>query len=57
MNRLLLILGVSLLGLSACVTQLDNPLELQPQLVINGVFNNSAGQRQVLLLNTPLITS
>lgn len=50
MNRLLLILGVSLLGLSACVTQLDNPLELQPQLVINGVFNNSAGQRQVSVL-------
>lgn len=32
---------------AGCVTQLENPLALEPQLVISGTFNNSAGQRQL----------
>lgn len=35
---------------AGCVTKLDNPLALEPQLVINGVFNNSEGQRQLAIL-------
>ncbi|MEM6803022.1 MAG: DUF4249 family protein [Bacteroidota bacterium] len=50
MNKFLVVVGICLLGLSACVTQIDTPVAIEPQLVINGSFNNSAGQRRVRVL-------
>lgn len=46
------IIGFSLLLtiLFSCTELLENPLDVKPQLVINGQFNNSLGQRQLSVL-------
>lgn len=50
MNKYILVIVLVLAGLASCVTQLENPLDLEPQLVISGIFNNSDGQRQLSVL-------
>ena len=35
----------------SCVNQLENPLKLEPQLVISGQFSNSAGSRVIRVLS------